>query len=277
LCGADDPEPWHEKDGMRIVRCRQCGLIYVNPRMNDPNPENIYNAEYFEYYLLTEWSNRKTFDRRLRKLDRLRPQKGLLLDVGCSIGDFIEVAQEHGWEAHGLDITADFKDQIRERTGVEIMVGDFLQVPIEPNTYDLVNMGDSIEHMLDPQGAVHKVRDILKPGGIGYIRAPDCRHIAPRLFKGGWIQIKPKEHLYYFHRGTMRRMIEQAGLEVLSIGSSGAYYTLDIILNRVRHYFGNARAAARFFDFFANTLKLGRIRFPLDVLEELQVIFRKPE
>jgi len=276
LCGADDTAPWAVRNGMSVIKCRQCGLIYVNPRVDDPNPDDIYDTSYFDYYKLTEWANGKTFIRRVKLLEKYSPGKGRILDVGCAIGDFMQVAKSRGWDPHGVDITADSIDEIRRRTGVEIKVGDFATVPYDENYFDVVNLGDSIEHMMDPHDALRKVHHILKPGGIGYLRTPDALHLMPLLFRQSWIQIKPKEHLFYFTRKTMRRMLEQSGLEILKVSSSGTYCTVDILLNRITHYFTRQRVIPATLRFMANSLRLGRIRFPLDTLEEMEVIFRKP-
>ena len=250
--------------------------MYVSPRYDHPDAHNVYDVPYFEYSLLAQWPNRKTFEKRLDLLERNGPTKGRLLDVGCSVGQFMEIARERGWEPHGVDITDHFADRIRRRAGVSIRVGDFLHVPCESASFDAVHMGDSIEHMLDPAAVIRKVCDILKPGGVGYVRAPDCGHIAPRLFGRRWIQIKPDEHLYYFNRRTMRRMLEAAGLTVLVCRSSRAYFTVETFSSRVGFYYPAARCAAGLLIAAARAIGVDRARFPVDLLEEFEILFRKP-
>ncbi len=272
LCEADNTKIYYHKDGMNIVECKECGLIYVNPRINDPNPNNIYDSEYFDYYFLTSHANKKTFAHRLKLLEKYYPQKGDILDVGCSIGDFLEVAKSRGWNPSGIDVSPFLHDWVKENLGFEIQIGDFLEAPYEDDSFDVVHMGDSIEHMLDPSAALEKVRRVLKKDGIGYVRVPDAKAISPRIFGINWIQLKPTEHLFYFTRATMRKMLEQKGFRVLKMGTSGTYLTLNIFLNRLEHYFSADRLNA-VIKFFSETLRLGKLRFYFDVLEELEVVF----
>lgn len=275
LCGADNQRTLYVIQNMKIQRCQECGLVFVNPRIEDPNPHNIYDRAYFEYYILTAAANRKTYTKRLELLEQHCPQKGRILDVGCSTGDFLEIAFNRGWNPQGIDVSDAYADEIRNKLKIPMDVGDFVTFDLTPSSFDVVNMGDSIEHMLDPKTAVQKVYDLLKPGGIGYIRAPDINGISPRLAKHRWIQLKPFEHFYYFTRQTMRRLLEEQGFQILSLGNSGTYCSLNILLNRLTHYY-NLPLMPKILHFLAHDLKLGEVRFYLDVLEELQVIFRKP-
>ncbi|MBN2053978.1 class I SAM-dependent methyltransferase [bacterium] len=275
LCGCNDTELRYVIQGMNIVQCSCCGLVYVNPRVPDPNPMNIYDHSYFDYYELTSPANRITYQKRLELLERYVPAKGSILDVGCSIGDFIEIARQRGWSPSGMDVSDAYVDHIRNSLGLPFAVGDFIEVEYESDSFDVVNMGDSLEHMLAPSKAVEKVFRILKPGGFGYIRVPDIDAWSPRLMGRRWIQLKPFEHFYYFTRATMTRLLTERGFEILEIGSSGTWCSLDILRNRFRHYY-KSRVMNALLTLLADKLGLGGAKFYLDVREELQVIFRKP-
>jgi len=255
--------------------CGKCGLVYVNPMPVAINTGSLYDAAYFDYYVMTAAINRRTYAGHLALIEKFALGKGRLLDVGCATGDFLGIAKSRGWEVSGVDISPAYADRIAKRLNVSITVGDFNKVHYSPESFDVVRMGDSIEHMLDPRGAVKKVFSILRPGGIGYVRTPDISHIMPRLVGKRWIQLKPFEHLYYFSRATMRRLLEEEGFYLLKMGSAGICCTLDMLRNRLEHYY-NPRPLLKILDFFADTLRLGRARFYLDPLEEMQAVFQKP-
>ena len=84
LCGADDTLPVTEIDGFHIVRCRHCGLVYVNPRYPEMPLQEIYTEQYYDHdgikngleffgyddYLSDEENIKITFAKRLRMIER---------------------------------------------------------------------------------------------------------------------------------------------------------------------------------------------------------------
>lgn len=73
LCGADTKELLFEKNTFRHVRCDQCGLVYVTPRLKDfvGQQESFYNR-------LANYSSKhaRPFDRFISR-DIRRIEKGL--------------------------------------------------------------------------------------------------------------------------------------------------------------------------------------------------------
>src|SRR5438552_6432529 len=97
LCGAMLAEPFARRQGMQIVRCCQCNLVYVNPRHNVRTLHNHYNSgqsSRIQYYLDVECADRRTFADILEVAGRWLRHQGRLLDIGPNIGTCLEVARE---------------------------------------------------------------------------------------------------------------------------------------------------------------------------------------
>lgn len=48
LCGSDSTTPLFEKQGLNIVKCKKCELVYVNPGLSGKEIEKIYQeSDYF--------------------------------------------------------------------------------------------------------------------------------------------------------------------------------------------------------------------------------------
>lgn len=261
-----------EKGGHSIVQCQNCGLVYVNPRI-PTSSEELYAPEYFDYYILTERVDKMTYHRRLGLVERF-VEKDSILDVGSSTGGFLEVAKERGWNPHGLDIVDHYRRQIREKLGIDIQIGEFMDVPLQENSFTAINMGDSIEHMEHPKQALSRVYSILRKGGVLFIRTPDVESLSARFFRRKWIHYKPKEHLYYFSRTTLRQMLEQIGFRILQIGYSGTSCSLNILANRITHYYPDS-LSGQVLQFLTEKLRLGKLTFQLNALDEVQIIARK--
>src|SRR4029079_258759 len=99
LCGADDALLLYTGRDYRLrvddhvwnlVRCRVCGLGYLNPR---PTMEEI-SAYYPESY----FSHRGGVARRYaRQATYVSGTPGDLLDIGAARGDFLASMRERGW------------------------------------------------------------------------------------------------------------------------------------------------------------------------------------
>src|SRR6478735_8710845 len=92
VCGADQPRPWLNKQGMEIVLCERCSMLYVNPVPARFASGEYYDAEGADYYLspakLESDYAPVRFERELR-LFRRHCRRGAVLDVGCSSGAFL--------------------------------------------------------------------------------------------------------------------------------------------------------------------------------------------
>ena len=122
MCGQDDASPLVTKNGFRVVRCRNCGLVYVNPRLKPQALVSLYEGTAYQHHQATRAADtgvdtawRRIAESRLRRLERHAPERGALLDVGCSSGWFLGVGRDAGWRVTGLDVGAGSVAQARAR------------------------------------------------------------------------------------------------------------------------------------------------------------------
>jgi 2-polyprenyl-3-methyl-5-hydroxy-6-metoxy-1,4-benzoquinol methylase len=210
LCGGSETTPFTRRGGMRIVRCVACGLVYVNPRSRVADLDAHYNSgasSRVEYYLDAEAADRRTFAGILELCARLAPARGSLLDVGPCTGTFLVQAREAGFEAHGIEINAGAAQHCRDRLGLDVRAGVLTTAAYPEASFDLVAMGDVIEHLPDPLATLSAVARVLKPGGHVVVSTPNIQSAAARL-----LQVKPEEHIYYFSAATLGQALRKAGL-----------------------------------------------------------------
>lgn len=212
-----------------IVRCPKCGLAYVKTMPTLEELAHMYSAEFFKGsssyadYVAEKKSLQNNFQRRLPVLRKYAPS-GRLYEAGCAHGFFLELARQH-WEVSGSDISEDAVRYARDELGLNVQVGDFESLPPAPNSYEVVVMWDTIEHLYDPVLAVQKSAEALRPGGILALTTGDIDTPVPRFQKKNWRLVHPC-HLYYFSRQSMTYLLEKHGLEVVHFSHPGNYRTL---------------------------------------------------
>jgi 2-polyprenyl-3-methyl-5-hydroxy-6-metoxy-1,4-benzoquinol methylase len=229
-----------------LVRCTQCELVFVGERPDAQALEALYTQSYFANadsgkvgytnYLKDEPNIRKTFDRRLRWLER-HIQPGKLLDVGCALGFFLDEAHKRGWEVSGLDVSQYAVDTTRDRFGYDVRLGSLLKQDFTQGAFDLVTLWDVIEHVADPKAYLQVSAKLLRPGGAVVLATPDVGSIPARLTGRRWVGYKlSEEHVYYFSRQTLTAMLDSAGFDVIDFRHIGKYVTTSLFLNRLGMY-----------------------------------------
>jgi len=248
LCGSEERDTRFTDGPFSVVRCRECGLTYVTPRLGDSSLlEQVYDEAYWSSnsasergytdYRADERLYLKTYRRRLSVLRRHFDGAGRVLDVGCAAGYFLEVMRGEGWDVTGLEPSAAILPFAEERLGRENVKGGRLgEVDLEEGSFDLITMWDVIEHIPDPVGAVREVGRLLAPGGKLLIETQNVSSTAARVLGRRWQHYKHAEHIYHFDPSTLERMLGEAGFEILENRPwlGGKYVSIGFIAERSR-------------------------------------------
>ncbi len=219
-----------------IVQCTRCGLIYANPRWNEEELLTRYEAVEDPLYVEEREGRVLTFRRHLRPLERLMPpgEGRRLLDVGCHVGIFVEIASEHGWDAWGVEPSHWAAVEARRR-GLQVVEGTMASAGFADGFFDVITMWDVIEHVADPMAEVREAYRLLKPGGLLVIHTMDIESPFARLMGARWPWLM-EMHITYFSRRTLRMLVEKAGFQVVEIRPQGRYLRLGYLATRVEAF-----------------------------------------
>ena len=175
-----------KKDTFRIVRCRLCGLVYMNPQFIDDKMYQTYPKD--------EWSNRDDrgvakskwviYRKRLNHLEKFVKGKRLL-DIGCAFGSFIGYAKEIGWDACGIEVSKQASNYCNTH-GMEVYCGTLEKLRLPKNHFDVITMFDVLEHMPDPMTTLNKCRSLLRKDGILVIETGNVDSLHARIKGKKW-------------------------------------------------------------------------------------------
>ena len=232
LCGADDYAVVREgkQDALgprdiyssskgvmsqdRIVRCKRCGLAYVNPRFRSDVITDAYAEAEDEVYISQAENRMATFRKGMGLIEqRTGLKKGRILDVGCAAGFFLKAAKERGWQADGVEPNKWLVQYGNEEFGLRMKATTLKGAKFPSNSFDVVTMWDVLEHTTDPMGELKEARRVLKKGGYLLVNIPDSDSTFARVFGTRWWFVL-SVHLYYFTSRTLRAMLEKGGFRV---------------------------------------------------------------
>jgi len=138
-----------------------------------------------------------------------------VLDTGCFEGNLLDQIRTHTrWQAFGLEPndTAVGVARGKGHTVWHAHADRATEVIPEGEQFDVVFMGQSIEHVDDPVHVLRRLRMLLAPGGVLVASTPnlDARQID--WFGPTWAHWHPPYHRFIFSREGMRHVARQAGL-----------------------------------------------------------------
>jgi 2-polyprenyl-3-methyl-5-hydroxy-6-metoxy-1,4-benzoquinol methylase len=198
----------------QLVRCRQCGLQYLNPRLKSDLIITGYSEGTDEAFLSQNVARELTFAKSLDLIEKMRPQKGRLVDIGTAGGAFLGVANRRGWDVIGCEPNRWMAEWGSSHYSIDIHSGTIFEMDLPAGCFDVVTLWDVLEHTPNPQAVLRECQRILKPGGLLIVNYPDIQSGIARLMGRRWVFLL-SVHLYYFTRGTIRNMLEQTGFLTL--------------------------------------------------------------
>jgi len=234
LCGSEDHALWAHVRGVRVVRCRECGLVFTNPRLSVTALHHSYEEDYGEVHedpvLLAQ--RRRMYEIEREELKRwtagevggprapaVQGDDGPLrfLDVGCGTGEFISLLQ-NDFEVYGVEVSRRYLQIAQERYGLPHLVhGELTTARFETGFFDVVQMRGVLQHLPDPLKQLREAQRVTKPGGWLIISAtPNITSPAARVFGPNFRLMAPDQMVYDFSPRTLRQMLQRAGYEVQS-------------------------------------------------------------
>ncbi|HJV08765.1 MAG TPA: class I SAM-dependent methyltransferase, partial [Acidimicrobiales bacterium] len=227
-----------------IIQCRDCGLLSaVVPIEADEILAN-YADVVDPTYLDEEPSRREVFAWFATAMAGHPVRGKRLLEIGANVGLFLSVAEEHGWQARGVEPSAWAVEQGRERFGVNLRQGTIESLDEPEAGADVVAMFDVLEHLVDPVTALKALRPLVDDEGLLILSTVNAAGLHARVRKAAWPWFI-RSHLFYFTPRTLTAMLAEAGFELVEWTVVPRSFHLSYIAHRAGPSHGAlAKAAA---------------------------------
>lgn len=238
VCGAAENVFFANNDHLDYVRCNQCALVFMNPA---PPPGMVDKGFQGEDELLMEYfsiiSKYKTgipeksdplMDNKLKDIYTLKPS-GKLLDVGCSVGDFLHKAK-YFYEVEGVEVNPHTAAIAEQHFKVH---KHFLgELGLKPE-YDIVTLHQILYGVPDPVGLLRDIHGVLKDDGLLYINTPNANSYAMALYRGKANHLYGYTTLNVFNQQSLAALAERTGFQILSFRTEW----LDIYLTDIAEFY----------------------------------------
>lgn len=236
ICETDDAEPvavgedfeyQTSPDSFRAVRCRSCGLVYLNPRPDIAELSRIYPPSYHAFdfseqrYGIVFQVRRRLEARRLLASCRGLDATARVIDIGCGDGFHLRLLRDFGaaFRLEGVDADPRAVEAAR-RDGLEVHHGLVERLALPRGGYDLAIMIQTLEHVEDPASLLRSVLALLRPGGRLVVVTDNVATLDFRLFGGRhWGGYHFPRHFNLFSCASLTTLARKVGFEVAELGT----------------------------------------------------------
>ena len=257
-------------DFTNIVQCSRCGLLYENPREPEEQIEMRYEQVEDAVYEREIEGRVRTYSGMMPAIEKYVDKPGRVLDIGCYLGVFLDVARRRGWQTFGVEPSA-WAAARSNQHGHEVVNAPLRRSQLAAEMFDLVTLWDVIEHLHDPLGELHEIHRLIRPGGIFALTTMDTGSLYAKMSGRRWPWYM-RMHLFYFTRGTLARILEMTGFQVLEIERAKRIVSLRYFLEKAGAVLGPIGSLLRLL-----ALPFGSVYISVDFGDNIMVIARRCE
>jgi len=217
-----------------LVKCKNCGLGFINPQPKPKELERYYSDKYFaagssemfsDSSISLFLSKAKNFFSKIvsfkhsNNINHSHYEMGRLLDFGCGTGRLISKYKISypNYEFYGIDNSKIACDKAKKIDDVNIFCGTLEQASYEDNFFNIINAYHVLEHAPNPRETLVELHRILKPGGKILISLPNFNSFERFVFGKYWKWIEIPRHLFHFNRKNLGLLLEDIGFKVESV------------------------------------------------------------
>lgn len=223
LCGGREYEiargPFTAQDlpAFEVIACRACGLARTYPSPFADDRTAAVHQELSYHDVIARESLWRSFSAPIIAAARSSHSAGKFLDVGCGVGLCVQMAQEAGFDAWGVEINVRSATFARETLGRRVLNTDLVDACFSKDSFSVVLLSNVLEHLANPHAVTDEILRVLAPDGVLIVEVPNMGGLQPTLLGARWTGWAPDMHMWQFTPETLRRSLERLGFCVQSM------------------------------------------------------------
>ncbi len=159
--------------------CRQCFGFSLYPKLSEDQIQKLYSIEYVSNLSATEVQSQIEADissNRFRQLnDYLKAnhfmEDSQFLDYGCGASpETFDLVRNFGLNPSGMEYSQDVREKVMASSNVKVFSRE--DILRSEKMYDVIFLGDVLEHLIEPKLELEMLKSKLKPNGVLIAQGP---------------------------------------------------------------------------------------------------------
>lgn len=221
-------------------RCNACGLVFLNPRVDETELRQFYTASYLPYRVEEAWGKYASFVKQdQRQIDKARVQRLIkhnnlsmqsrILDIGCGKPTFL-VSLRNSIQANliGLDFSDEgWKNERNSYHNIDLRTGEIADLGNE-KPMDIITMWHYLEHDYQPQQHLKQLLNYSHAHTRLIVEVPNFNSYTRNKFGKHWSGYHTPRHTALYSPKNIELMLKNSGWQVDQILTYGTLnpYTL---------------------------------------------------
>lgn len=203
-----------------VVVCKKCGFVFADGIPSSDNFDNYYAVmSKYEFnhkdgvapdYYINHFTKIVDFI-----IPHLKNQNVEILDVGCSTGGLLSVFKSKGYlNLLGIDPSPSCVKAVKKLYDIEAAVNNIANFDTDKK-FDLIILSAVLEHLVDFESSMQKIRSLLKDNGMLFIDVPDAERFD--LYISAPFQQFSVEHINYFSQYSIKNLLSVFSFKILEM------------------------------------------------------------
>lgn len=154
--------------------------------------------------------------RKLSLINSFSKEKGVLLDVGCGTGDFLEFSKTKGWRVVGIEPNDQARVIANKKTNNSVYKTDHL-LHLDNHSFDIITLWHVLEHLPNLEEHIAVFKRLLKPNGTLIIAVPNYKSYDAKIYKTYWAAFDVPRHLWHFSKESIKILMETFNMNVVKM------------------------------------------------------------
>ncbi len=264
-----------------LSSCGNCGFVFSSDYFVPDATVKFYERKYIEgnYRSYSEYREMKKENFRtlleviLRQIKINMPtfnsKNCKMLDLGCGEGFSTIEGSKLGLKTTGVDISVEAISIADRKYG-----SMFFSSPLEkidclnlPKDFDLITLFDVLDHVYDPSKVIELTSSHIKKNGFLFVDVCNFNSLYRYIMGKSYVHIIPYEHLSYFSKKTLKRLLEKNGFKIIFLKNHPRKINFNFLTMTLKTF---NPILGKFFSFVGkllpDKLKEKNISFPIGLI-----------
>jgi SAM-dependent methyltransferase len=146
-----------------------------------------------------------------------------ILDLGCGFGDLLLYWTTRGIDTLGIDLDERAVDAA-QKLGLQVVRGKLEEQYFEAESFDVMVLNHSLEHLPSPLKTLKEAARIIRPGGTIYITVPNGACAGFEIERDSWQALCFPVHFWLFDVVTLSKSLTAAGFTDIKIKTKNMWH-----------------------------------------------------